>query len=685
LQVADITHSGQGTHPFTVTYSDDVAFNVSTLDSDDLRITGPNGYDQPARFVSVDVDINGTPRVATYAADPPSGTAWSRTANGTYTISMRTDQVGDTEGARVAAGDLGQFQVVLPSTIYAALMDSDPGWTLQGNWEYGPPSYTSGGPVSGYSGANIIGYNLSGNYPNNLAASYAITPAIDTSGSSTLTLRFRRWLRTARNDNATIDASVNGTSWLNVWSSSGNVSDNAWQEVQYTLPAEIAGSSAVQLRWGLSSKPPPDGDIGWNLDDVELLGDGSLDTSPPEALLNVAGLTVGGSPSHSCSVTYTDNSAVRLSSLDANDLVVTGPNGYSNLVEFVGADLPMDGTPITATYSISAPGELWSAADNGDYRVLLIENEVEDVHNNAAPGSTLGNFTVAIPESEQGIVAGTTSLTVPEGGNAEFTIQLAEPPGSPITVTVQWVSGDTRLFVESGASHEFNTDNWSTPAPVVIGAASDPNQEEGTAVFESRADGLLPVTVVATIEELPAGELVVGPETGLDARGHVGGPFLPAERVYTLTNDGGSPLDWSASSPDTWLALSAGSGTLPAGASTNIVLRIAEPADALPVGTYSSAITFTDTTTGGTSAMRDATLNIHALPTLTLLTGDNPEGFSIRLDGIPDWTYILQGSTNLQDWVNMGTHSTRPDGQIVIDGLQSPDHFLRFYRALSSP
>jgi hypothetical protein len=182
------------------------------------------------------------------------------------------------------------------------------------------------------------------------------------------------------------------------------VSDNAWLEVQHTLPAGFGGSPSVRLRWGLASNPAQN-DIGWNIDDVELLGDGTLDTAPPLPSLSVANLTLGGSPSHSCSVTYTDDTAVRLSSLDSFDVLVTGPNGYSNLVEFVGADLPADGTPITATYSIPAPGGSWDADDNGSYEIVLLENEVEDTFNNAIPQATLGSFSVAISMVSAGQLA----------------------------------------------------------------------------------------------------------------------------------------------------------------------------------------------------------------------------------------------------------------------------------------
>jgi hypothetical protein len=402
LQVTDLTQAGQLSKFFTVTYSDDVAVKVSSIDSNDLRITGPNGYDQAVRFVSLNSTSDGTPRIATYAADPPSGDLWVPAHNGTYAIWMQPEQVSDTEGAWVAAGQLGQFDVTVPIVIHADYMDTDPGWTFDPQWEYGVPAYGSGGPSSGHTGTRIIGYNLSGSYENRLEARYATTPAIDTSGSSALTLRFRRWLRLRSGDTAAIEASANGSTWTTVWSTTSAVSDNAWQEVQYALPSAVVGSPSLRLRWFLSSNPAQN-DIGWNIDDVELLGDAALDTTPPVPLLSVADLTApGGAPSHSCSVTYTDDSGVRLASLDSSDLLVTGPGGYSNLVEFVGADLPMDGSPLTATYSIPPPGDFWSAADNGTYTVTLLEGAVEDTLNNATPQTVLGTFDVAIPTSTPG-------------------------------------------------------------------------------------------------------------------------------------------------------------------------------------------------------------------------------------------------------------------------------------------
>src|SRR6185369_12813841 len=112
------------------------------------------------------------------------GSVWTANDGGTYTVSMRTNQVRDTEGIAVPTGVLGQFSVNVPNAIYFANMDVNPGWTFESQWQYGPPAYAPGtGPASGFTGTSIIGFNLSGNYPNSIPTAYATTPVINCAGS----------------------------------------------------------------------------------------------------------------------------------------------------------------------------------------------------------------------------------------------------------------------------------------------------------------------------------------------------------------------------------------------------------------------------------------------------------------------------------------------------------------------
>ena len=278
LLVTDITQTGVGVKQFTVTYSDNLAIDVATIDSNDLRVIGPNNYDRLAQLVSVDISSNGTPRVATYSLDPPVGGAWSNVDSGIYTIAMQSSQVKDTEGASVASGQLGLFTVNVPISIFSDKLDVLSGWTLDSGWEFGVPRYTSGkAPTSGFTGTNIIGYNLGGNYGRFIIPTrYATTPIIDCSSAASLMLRFQRWLRVKNLDTAAIQISTNGgSSWADVWVSSGDVLDSSWKQTEYDV-SSAAGSSSVKLRWSMASDNTSlPNDIGWNIDDVEVLRGGA--------------------------------------------------------------------------------------------------------------------------------------------------------------------------------------------------------------------------------------------------------------------------------------------------------------------------------------------------------------------------------------------------------------------------
>ena len=265
-------------------------------------------------------DEDGTRLLTDNPASQTTALIQSTLPEGRYYLHVRNSAAGDpfssTPSGYTAYGSLGQYFIsgyvaeanTCMAILYSANMDSDPGWTLDPQWEYGAPSYDGAGPSGGFTGSRIIAYNLSGTYAGNLNPRYATTPPIDCSGSSSLTLRFRRWLRTRNNDIASIQISTDGSSWVTLWSASTAVSDTGWEAVQYPLPAGVAGSSSVLVRWGLASNMAQN-DIGWNLDDVELLGDvainpapGRLDVTPAEGL-NTAG-TVGG-PFTPSSIHYT--------------------------------------------------------------------------------------------------------------------------------------------------------------------------------------------------------------------------------------------------------------------------------------------------------------------------------------------------------------------------------------------
>jgi hypothetical protein len=111
----NVTSAGGMLYSFTVLYADDGEIDVSTLDSNDVRITGPAGFNTAAAFVGVDHNYNGTPRIATYSIVPPGG-SWDSADNGTYNVVMQANQVFDGIGNPVHAGNIGSFTVTAPSS-----------------------------------------------------------------------------------------------------------------------------------------------------------------------------------------------------------------------------------------------------------------------------------------------------------------------------------------------------------------------------------------------------------------------------------------------------------------------------------------------------------------------------------------------------------------------------------------
>lgn len=177
-----------------------------------------------------------------------------------------------------------------PMAIHYFPLDTSPGWTTQGQWEFGAPVGGSGFPSTPHTGANVYGYYLAGAYPNNLPEYFLVSEALDCTGYESLTLQFWRWLgiESSSFDHATIDVSIDGANWTEVWShTSGTFTDPSWQDVSYPLPASTDNQPSVYIRWGMG---PTDGSVtycGWHIDDIAILGvaGDQLTVDPDQALL----------------------------------------------------------------------------------------------------------------------------------------------------------------------------------------------------------------------------------------------------------------------------------------------------------------------------------------------------------------------------------------------------------------
>lgn len=157
-------------------------------------------------------------------------------------------------------------------------LDTNPGWTTQGQWAFGTPTgggSNGGDPTSGRIGPNVYGYNLAGDYANNMASvQYLTTAPIDVTGITGVKLGFWRRLGVENSsyDHANVQYSINGTTWTTVWDHAGpSFNDAVWVYQEFSLPL-ASNASALRVRWGMGTT---DGSVtypGWNIDDITILG-----------------------------------------------------------------------------------------------------------------------------------------------------------------------------------------------------------------------------------------------------------------------------------------------------------------------------------------------------------------------------------------------------------------------------
>ena len=107
-------------------------------------------------------------------------------------------------------------------------------------------------------------------------------------------------------------------------------------------------------------------------------------------------------------------------------------------------------------------------------------------------------------------------------------------------------------------------------------------------------------------------DLQVTPTTAFESSGHHGGPFSPSNAVYTLSNVGTGSIAWTATCSSNWINLTPSGGTLAAGASGVVTVRISSVANQLRVGAYGDMLTFSNRTSG---AIQQRRVSLDVMPT----------------------------------------------------------------------
>ena len=164
--------------------------------------------------------------------------------------------------------------------IYETTLDTDPGWTTDGQWQFGIPTGQGAeehgypDPTSGYTGENVYGVNLDGDYALVADGPHHLTVGpFDCTDYRDVKIAFARWLNTDQGDfvYAAAEYSTDRIYWTPLWkhdSKNFEFTEDAWTVVQaYATQAD--GQSEVWFRWSYEVYDEEAWAMsGWNIDDV---------------------------------------------------------------------------------------------------------------------------------------------------------------------------------------------------------------------------------------------------------------------------------------------------------------------------------------------------------------------------------------------------------------------------------
>jgi hypothetical protein len=313
-------------------------------------------------------------------------------------------------------------------------------------------------------------------------------------------------------------------------------------------------------------------------------GTGTVGASGPPtasaATLNLNDNNVG-TTSYTFTVNYTDANALKLPSLGGGNLLVTGPDGFSQFAAYVSSATPtIDANGyqhVSATYSITAPNGAWGKGEDGTYTITMLANQVYDSFGNAVPSGSIGTFVgdftpptaVATASNINNLSKGSSSysftisyssaigidtstvdnyavkVTGPNGYSQLATVSNVTTTGSTTVATYtvaapasSWTAGTYTVSLTPGTVSDLdgNSVTGGTLASFVsqagTGAVTGTASISGTVFYDANGDGLLDdrettLTGVTVFLDLAG--------TGVDASGDPTAT-TNSSGVYTFSN-----------------------------------------------------------------------------------------------------------------------------------------------------
>ena len=432
---ADITSPSATAQQITVTLSDNVAIDVTTLADANLVVIGPDNQSYAATFVGVDTNTDGSPRTATFSVTAPGGT-WDQADNGAYAIMIAPTSIADTNGNFVPAGPIGGFTVDIDQTA--------------------PTASASGEEITVAGGATQdISVILSDNKAIDVSTISAGDFGVIAPDDTNLPVELVSVSSGTNGSPRTVTLRVNAPGGTWQWDSSGTylvaIADSAI--------ADTSGNAVV----------------GGNIGSFQVSVPRPPDVTGPDATATASSITTGGGMTQDITVVITDDRNIDVATLGDDDIQVLDPQNSPIAATFIGVNNNTNGSPRTATYRISAPNGSWHQADNGAYAVRMAPTAVADEAGNAVATGTIGAFQVDIDETAPTAVASVSDITVGGGTTQEITVVYSDAYGIDVSTL-----GDADLQVI--------TPDGSFPA-TFIGVNDNANGSPRTASYRIQLPG----------------------------------------------------------------------------------------------------------------------------------------------------------------------------------------------------
>ncbi|MCB1276553.1 M36 family metallopeptidase [Prosthecobacter sp.] len=434
------------------------------------------------------INWSSDPNCSWLSVSPASGTL-SAGANVTVTITTQANLIEPgfhstnlvfTNTGTSFNQPIGVRLYVTPPVAVSFDLSADPGWTTSGQWAYGTPAGaggTSGGgagnadPASGATGSNVFGVNLAGNVATAVGGPFYLTSTpVDLSARKTTRLRFKRWLNTnvLSSTRTTVEVSADGTTWREVFVNPGTaITDSAWQTMEYDISTIADQQPAVQVRWSYQNVVAGTAYSGWNIDDVEFLGE----TTAQFSIVAASSAVETDAPfTATLNLNLPQESDVTVNLSSSNPAAATVP-----------ASLTLLAGETSKTFNITPVDD---AELDGTQTTVITASTVANI--------AAGTHVLAVTDSETAVLTLTAPGSVTEGSTGlSGSVSVSTAPTQ--SITVQLSAASSRLQVPASVvipaggagpvSFTFDAaDNLLAEGPQnVVLTASVPNWTPGTA------------------------------------------------------------------------------------------------------------------------------------------------------------------------------------------------------------